>query len=109
MQIKRVGSILGLPKENYLVYKKAHDEIWPEIIELLRNCNIRNYSIFYKDEMLYSYYEYIGSDYEKDMKKMADDPACQKWWDLMMPMQRPVESRKDGEWWAEMEEAFHMD
>jgi L-rhamnose mutarotase len=27
----------------------------------------------------------------------------------MMPMQRPLETRKEGEWWAEMEEVFHID
>jgi L-rhamnose mutarotase len=109
MNIKRVGSLINLPKENYGEYKKAHDEIWHEIIELMKDCNIQNYSIYYKDEMLFSYYEYTGSDYEKDMRKMADSPICKKWWDWMMPMQRPVATRKDGEWWAEMEEAFHMD
>jgi L-rhamnose mutarotase len=27
----------------------------------------------------------------------------------MMPMQRPVENRTEGEWWANMEEVFHLD
>jgi L-rhamnose mutarotase len=43
------------------------------------------------------------------MKKMADDPLTQKWWAITMPMQEPLETRGDGEWWAEMEELFHLD
>jgi len=27
----------------------------------------------------------------------------------MMPMQRPLETRAQGEWWANMEEVFHAD
>jgi len=43
------------------------------------------------------------------MAKMAADPMTQKWWDICMPMQEPLETRKEGEWWAEMEEVFHQD
>jgi L-rhamnose mutarotase len=27
----------------------------------------------------------------------------------MEPMQEPLSTRKQGEWWAEMEEVFHLD
>ena len=43
------------------------------------------------------------------MAKMAADPVTQQWWDVMMPMQEPLPTRKEGEWWAEMEEVFHQD
>ena len=43
------------------------------------------------------------------MAKMAADPKTQEWWDIMMPMQEPRSTRKEGEWWAEMEEVFHLD
>jgi L-rhamnose mutarotase len=43
------------------------------------------------------------------MEKMAADPKTQEWWKIMMPMQRPVENRSEGEWWAIMEEVFHLD
>ncbi len=59
--------------------------------------------------MLYSYYEYIGNDYEKDMQRMAADPVTQEWWKLTDPCQQPVENRAPGEWWAAMEEVFHTD
>jgi L-rhamnose mutarotase len=40
---------------------------------------------------------------------MAADETTQKWWAVMEPMQQPVENRKVGEWWANMEEVFHLD
>ena len=72
-------------------------------------CNIRNYSIFHKDNQLFAYFEYHGIDFAADMAKMAADPTTQKWWAVMEPMQQPVENRKEGEWWANMEEVFHLD
>ena len=43
------------------------------------------------------------------MKKMADNPVTKKWWKLTDPLQVPLDSRKDGEWWAEMEEVYHLE
>lgn len=107
--MKRYGSVVKIKPDKLEEYRKLHKNIWPEVSKTITECNIKNYSIFYKDGYLYSYFEYIGSDYDSDMKKMADDPATQKWWDICMPMQEPLDTRKKGEWWAEMEEVFHQD
>ena len=40
---------------------------------------------------------------------MAADPVTQDWWKVCMPMQSPLQSKKDSEWWAGMEEVFHLD
>jgi L-rhamnose mutarotase len=47
--------------------------------------------------------------YAADMAKVAADPTTQKWWSVCMPCQKPVENRASGEWWASMEEVFHLD
>lgn len=107
--MKRFGMIIGVKPEKLEEYKKLHADVWPEVLAMIQACNIRNYSIFYKDNMLYSYYEYIGNDYEKDMQQMAADPVTQEWWKLCDPCQQPVENRQEGEWWAAMEEVFHVD
>lgn len=107
--MKRYGQLIGLKPEAYDEYVKYHAEVWPEILDMIRACNIRNYSIFHKDSMLFAYFEYVGEDFDADMAKMAADPMTQKWWDIMMPMQQPVETRAEGEWWANMDEVFHTD
>ena len=71
--------------------------------------NIRNYSIFHRGGQLFAYFEYVGDDFEGDMARMAEDPETQRWWDWMMPMQEPLADRSEGEWWATMEEVFHLD
>ena len=35
--------------------------------------------------------------------------TTQKWWKRTGPLQVPVPTRKEGEWWAQMEEVFHYD
>ena len=105
--MKRYGSVIRLRPEKEKEYKKLHAAVWPSVLKTIHDCNIRNYSIFYREGWLFSYYEYIGNDYEADMKKMATDPVTQQWWKLCEPCQQPLESCQNGEWWAEMEEVFH--
>ena len=107
--MKRYGSVIGVRPEKLAEYKRLHAAVWPEVLNMIKACNIRNYSIYYKDNTLFSYYEYIGDDYEVDMRKMAADPMTQKWWELTNPCQQPLPTRKDGEWWADMEEVYHLD
>jgi L-rhamnose mutarotase len=53
--------------------------------------------------------EYTGDDLKGDMAKLAADPIIKEWWKHTDPLQSPVPTRKEGEWWASMEEVFHMD
>ncbi len=107
--MKRYGLVIRVRSEALEEYKAYHARVWPEVLETIRRCNIRNYSIFLKDGTLFGYYEYHGADYQADMAKMAADPKTQEWWKIMMPMQQPLDTRQEGEWWAEMEEVFHTD
>src|SRR5215471_9851045 len=43
-------------------YKRYHAAVWPEVLEMIRQCYIRNYSIFLKDDTLFGYFEYHGKD-----------------------------------------------
>lgn len=105
--MKRYGQIIGVDPQSFEKYKEYHAAVWPDVLKIITECNIRNYSIFHKDGLLFAYFEYTGEDFAADMAKMAADPATQKWWAIMEPMQRPVENCKEGEWWANMEEVFH--
>jgi L-rhamnose mutarotase len=107
--MKRYGQIIGVKPEHFEEYKKYHAAVWPDVLKMITDCNIRNYSIFHKDNQLFAYFEYVGDDFAADMAKMAADSTTQKWWSVMEPMQQPVENRQPGEWWANMEEVFHLD
>ncbi len=107
--MKRYGSVIKVRPEKLEEYKVLHANIWPDVVKMIKEGNISNYSIYYKDGFLFSYFEYTGSDYEGDMERIAADPATQKWWDVCKPCQEPLDTRKSGEWWADMEEVFHQD
>ena len=109
--MQRMGMVIGLKPEHIAEYKRLHAEAWPEILAMISTCNITNYSIFLKEpeNLLFGYWEYTGDDFAADAAIMAADPKTQEWWAICMPMQSPLDTRKEGEWWAMMEEVFHHD
>ena len=107
--MKRYGSVLRVRPEKFEEYKRYHAHVWPEVLAMIRQCHIRNYSIYHKDGFLFAYFEYHGTDFAADAARMAADPKTQEWWAVMKPMQDPLPTRAPGEWWAAMEEVFHAD
>ena len=112
--MRRYGMVIGLNAEKIEEYKQLHAAVWPDVLERIAACNIRNYSIYLRqlpdgNHYLFSYFEYVGEDFEADMAKMAADETTQKWWELCEPCQQPLPSRAEGEWWASMEEVFHCE
>ena len=109
--MKRMGFVLGLKADQIAEYKRIHAAVWPEVLDTIARSNIRNYTIFLKEpeNLLFAYFEYHGSDFIQDMAKMAADPKTREWWAICEPMQSPLPTRKEGEWWAEMENVFHTD
>ena len=107
--MQRYASVIGMPTANREEYERLHAAVWPEVLAKIEEVNIRNYSIYRYGELLFSYFEYVGDDFDADMAKMAADPKTQEWWDVCMPLQRPVADRAEGEWWAAIPEVFHVD
>ena len=107
--MKKIGMCIRLNDDKVVEYKRLHAHCSGYIRDLLKKVNIHNYSIFLKEpeNILFSYFEYDGGDFEKDMKRMADDKENQKWWELCGPCQKPFENRKKGEWWSVMEKVFY--
>lgn len=110
--MKRYGMVLKLRPEKVEEYKKLHAAAWPEVLKMIKECHIRNYSIYLRtlddgQPYLFSYFEYAGRDYAADMARMAADPTTQRWWDLCKPCQQPLTTRAPDEWWSGMEEVFH--
>ncbi len=107
--MKRYGMVIRVRPERFEEYRRHHAAVWPGVLDMIRQCNIRNYSIYHKDGWLFSYFEYVGTDFDADMAKMAADPLTQEWWKVVGPCQEPLETRAPGEWWADMEEVFHCE
>jgi L-rhamnose mutarotase len=105
----RVGQVIGVKPDYFEKYKALHANPWKEVNDMIHECNIRNYSIYHYDGLLFAYFEYVGDDYAADMAKMAADPKTQEWWGECMPCQQPVAGAKEGEWWVDLEELYHLD
>ena len=107
--MKRYGMMIRARPEKLDEYRELHAAVWPDVLDMIAECNIRNFSIYHKDRWLFSYFEYVGDDFDADMAKMAADPTTQRWWDICKPCQEPIATRSEGEWWADMEEVFHCE
>lgn len=107
--MKRVASVIGLDQGGIEEYERLHADVWPAVLAQLKASRISNYSIYRHGTTLFSYLEYTGDDYEADMAAIAADSNTQRWWDVCMPLQRPVAERGEGEWWHELPELFHLD
>lgn len=113
-KVQRFGMVTGLKREKMDYYKQLHADTWPSVLRTISDCNIRNYSIFLKEVndslLLFSYFEYTGSDFDADMKKMAADSATQRWWKETDPCQQPLpDAASKNQIWSSMEEVFHQD
>lgn len=109
--MKRIGSVTRVRTEKVDEYVLLHANVWPGVLRTIQECNIRNYSIFLKKlpdghHYLFSYFEYVGNDFDADMKKMAANPETQKWWAICKPCLEPVEELPPGEVWAPMNQVF---
>lgn len=100
--MKRLGIILRLKSGITDSYREYHEAVWPEVLDMIRQCNIRNYSTYSKDDILFTYFEYHGSGMNSEWAKMAAHKKPQEWWAIMQTMQdpvRPEENANGGRRW----------
>lgn len=109
MSLTRHAGVVRLRREYEQAYREMHMAVWPDVLAALTRANIRNFSIFLHDGLLFSYFEHGGEDYAADMATIAQDAATRRWWEVTQPCQQPLESAAEGEWWATAEELFHLD
>ncbi len=110
---KRFAWITGLKPEKLAYYKKLHADPWPSVNRRLKESHIQNYSIHLREIegklYLFSYLEYTGSDWDADMKKIADDPETQRWWKETDPCQAPLpDAAAKGKIWSDLEEVYYL-
>ena len=58
-------------------YIKRHDEIWPELVEVLKEAGIRNYTIWMTGDELFGYYECDSIEYAS--KVQCESEVVKKW------------------------------
>ncbi|KAF3912474.1 hypothetical protein ABW20_dc0104626 [Dactylellina cionopaga] len=114
---RRVGQWVYLKPEYIEEYKKCHAEVWPEVLEQIKDSNIHDYSIFLSllpRPTLFASFKYLGKSWDEDMARMMANPKVQEWWKLTDKMQEsPVEgaigSASGPGWWGQTEEVFYFE
>ena len=76
-------------------YRKRHDEIWPELVDLLKQAGVQDYSI-HLDPETNALFGVLWRPADHGMAALPDHPVMQRWWahmaDLMatQPGNEPV-------------------
>jgi len=90
---------------------KVHQEVWPSVLAALSRAHIVDYSIFYYKpfELLIATMKYVGDDWDRDSKAIAEDAETRRWWALTDGMQESLVegatgSGKDVPWWQDIPE-----
>lgn len=87
-------------------YKKRHDEIWPELEELIRSTGVYDYSIFLDEEtnILFAVQKQSGTESSQDL---GNNPLVKKWWAYMADI---METNKDNSpVTIPLEEVFYLE
>lgn len=106
--MRRIAQTIRLRPEHREEYLALHRDVWPEVEAALLAANVRNYSIFLREDMLFGYFEYVGEDFDADMANIAADPATQRWWKLTDPCQEPYPGTGTGGQWSDLTEIWHL-
>jgi L-rhamnose mutarotase len=111
--VERHAWVTGLRPEKAAHYRDLHAHAWPGVTRMIKECNIRNFSIWEREiqgkTYLFAYLEYTGKDFAADMKKMAADPETRRWWKETDPCQAPLpDAAAKGKIWSDTKEVFHL-
>jgi L-rhamnose mutarotase len=111
--LRRFGSVFRIRPACKDKYKKAHDEIWLELVEEIKKLGIQNYSIFYrKDGMLFSYFESDISleEFQRRWGEYFKKDISKKWQQYMNKfIIKEDSSSTDSEFIEDLKEVFHLD
>ncbi len=63
-------------------YEKRHNQIWPELKQLLKESGVYDYSIYWDKDtnILFACQKVSGDSSSQDL---GDNPMVQKWWGYM--------------------------
>ncbi len=111
--MQRFGSVFKIKPEYKEEYKRAHDEIWPELIIEIKKLGIKNYSIFYrKDGTLFSYFEtdVNSEEFKKRWEQYFKKDVSKRWQQYMNKFVIKDDSiSTSSEFMEDLEEVFYLE
>ncbi len=83
--METIGFKMQLLPDQAEEYQKRHDDIWPELVNALKDAGISNYSIFLDPETD-TLFGVLDREDAQRMAALAEEPIVRRWWDVMSPL-----------------------
>ena len=101
---ERSAFVLHVRPERIEEYVRAHREVWPEMLDALRDAGIRNYTIFQHGNQMFGYFE--SDDLEGAAEYLAGQEVSTRWQDAMAEL---LENRVPESGPPPLREVFRLD
>lgn len=87
-------------------YERRHNELWPEMKEMIHEYGGKNYTIFL-DKETNVLFGYLEVESEELWAKSADTAICRKWWDYMADIMYTNDDNSPVS--VDLQNVFHLD
>lgn len=87
-------------------YRRRHDEIWPELVDLLHDAGVSDYSIFL-DEETNTLFGVLWRRKDHTMAELPSTAVMQRWWAYMADIM--TTNDKNEPLAEDLRLVFHMD
>ena len=105
--MERVCFLLRVRPDRLDEYKARHREVWPEMLDALRETGWRDYSLFLRDDgLLVGYLE--CDDFEASVKAMEEREVNARWQAEMTPFFELAGDERPDTGLERLEEVFHL-
>jgi L-rhamnose mutarotase len=91
-------------------YRDYHRQVWPEVVESLRQAGIEDLEIYLLGRRLFMIME-VRDDFSLEAKAQADreNPRVQQWEALMWKFQQPLPQAQPGQKWMLLERIYKLE
>jgi len=101
---QRSAFVLRVRSDRIDEYVEAHANVWPEMLQALREAGIRNYSIFRAGNEVFGYFE--SDDLERAAAYLDSSEVNARWQDTMADL---LEERVPDAGPTALDEIFRLD
>ncbi|MFG2004282.1 L-rhamnose mutarotase [Spirillospora sp. NPDC048911] len=106
--MRRVCFLLKVRQDRLEEYRTAHERVWPELLDALRETGWHNYSLFLREDgLLIGYLE--TDDFAAALAGMAATDVNARWQSEMAPYFEDLDGAAPDSGMVPLPELFHLD
>lgn len=107
--MQRAAFLLKVKADRLDEYKAHHTQVWPEMLQALRDAGWHNYSLFLQDDGLLVGYVETPDGLPATQARMAATAVNTRWQEFMAPFFESPDGARPDELFRELQEVFHLD